>query len=605
MPNNFKKGVIPCLIFFLIQSAGITKLYGSDNEKKLLNDARLFYMNGHYDLAKEKYLQLCEINPKSPDYHFETGLSYYHSEIEREKAIEWFEKALNLDNNLSIPETYYYCGLASFYNEDIVKAKSYFTKFLKFIDPEKGIELNQTVNRLIEMCDNYELLQPLSDKKIQCTNKQTGINSPYSEYAPVLMKNKTTLIYTARKRGSTGGKKSADAVYYEDVYIALKKDSVWSQSLKIDSLQKYTSVPLNNKRHNAAIAFNQSETKLYLYQDADIYESVLENGKWTKPVRMNGHINTSEQEPSVFISPDEKYLLFVSSRSAGKGGRDIYISEKNEKNEWGEAKNMGDVINTAFDDDAPFLSPDGSELFFASKGHNSMGGFDIFKSVKDENGNWSKPVNLGSPVNSVADDIYYIQSEDREIKILSSNRKGTTGGMDLFFIEVQKETEVLVQNKEENTVSENQNSDETETKNENVNGINSKNFIFHPSAVHNTFQQTFGYNQTQLNAEETSFLGFMNHISQTINQKGSVEIIIESSASRVPTTTFTSNKSLAEKRGEQTRNIMEKLLIGAGFTNDKFTFSVTAKVQGPAYKSDYETNAVTYLNFQYVNLSVR
>jgi tetratricopeptide (TPR) repeat protein len=605
MPNNFKKGFIPYLILFLIPFSGFASGKNPGNEKKLLDDARSYYMNGHYDLAKEKYLQLCEINPTSPDYHFETGLSYYHSEIDREKAIEWFEKALNLDSKISIPETYYYCGLASLYNEDIVKAKSYFTKFLKFIDPEKGNELTRTVNRLIEMCDNYESNQTLCDKNIICVNKQAGVNSIYSEYAPVLMKNKSTLIYTARKRGNTGGKKSADAVYYEDVYIALKNDSVWSHSLKIDSLLKYTSVPLNNKRHNAAVAFNQSETKLYLYQDADIYESVLENGKWTKPVRMNDNLNTREQEPSVFISPDEKYLLFVSTRSGGFGGRDIYLSEKNEKNEWGEAKNLGDIINTPYDDDAPFLTSDGKELYFASKGHNSMGGFDIFKSVKDENGYWSKPVNAGCPINSTADDIYYIQSDDNEIRILSSNRKGTTGGMDLFFIEKKKETEILVQIKEENTVFENQNSTDTDTKNEDTKNSDSKYFVFHPNAVNTTFQQNFGYNQTQVNKEETAFLGFMNYISQTINQKGNVEIIIESSASSVPTTTFTNNKSLAKKRGEQTRNMIEKLLIGAGFTIDQFTVSIASKVQGPAYNYDFDSNAESYQKYQYVILSVR
>lgn len=598
--------VLKILFSTLIIGLNFIGFSNTPDEKNLLKDARSYYMNGHFDLAKKNYEQLITLQPENRDYQFETGLAYYHSEINREKSLIYFEKAIGIDSKEPLPEAYYYCGLASLYSENLIKAKSYFSKFIPFIDPKEGKELLKDVHRLIEMCDNAEINFKTKNEKLQAFNHDDDLNSIYSEYAPILMKDETTLLFTARKRGSTGGKKSADAIYYEDIYIALKRDNKWLNSIKIDSLEKYTKAPINTGRHNAAISFNADETKLYLYKDADLYESNLVENKWSEPKKMNDNLNSREHEPSVFVSPDENYILFVSTRDGGNGGRDIYISEKNQNGEWGIAKNLSYTINTPFDDDAPFLTSDGKELYFSSKGHNSMGGFDIFKSVKDEKGNWGTPINMGIPFNSTADDIYFIKSSDHKNIFLSSNRLGTMGGMDLYEIrEVEKDSTLL---SSENTKIETDSSliNSTILENNQIqNSTEKNNFIFHSTALNLNYQQTYGYNQTELKVENEQFLGYLNQIVTHINQKGIVEIIIETSASRVPTTTFGSNLSLAKKRADEAKNKIEKALIGAGFTNEKYKFNLQSNVQGPAYKNDFDINAQNYEPYQYIKLSIR
>lgn len=598
--------VLHTVFFFLSVCSTLNSIADVPDEKSILKDARSYYMSGHYDLAKKKYLELISIQPENPDYQFETGLTIFYSEIGREKSLPYFEKALGLDKKNSIPETYYYCGLASLYSENTIQAKSYFSKFIPFLDPEKGKELLTATKRLMEMCDNFDLHSKAKDEKIMAFNPGTDLNSEYSEYAPILKKDGSTLLFTARKRGSTGGKKSADAIYYEDIYIALKRDGKWLNSIKIDSLKQYSDSPINTGRHNAAVSFNSAETKLYLYKDADLFESELINGKWSEPEKMNSNLNTKEHEPSVFVSPDEKYLLFVSTRDGGFGGRDIYISNKGSDGEWGPAINLGDKINTPYDDDAPFLTADGNELYFSSKGHNSMGGFDIFVSSKSDSGKWTDPKNLGIPVNSTADDIYFIQSDDKKNILLSSNRMGTMGGMDIFEIKkIKKDSALLAVNTfvsgEDSTSGIKTNA----TGNPDKNSAEINNFIFHPTKVNENYQQRFAYNRTELDAENADYLGFLNQISMTINQKGFVEIIIESSASRVPTTTFVTNNSLANKRGEDAKGKIEKSLMGVGFTNDKFKITIEPKVQGPAYKNDFESNREEYEKYQYLKLSFR
>src|SRR5690606_38322888 len=134
--------------------------------------------------------------------------------------------------------------------------------------------------------------------------------------------------------------------------------------------------------------------------------------------------------PSISLSNDNKTLFFVAIRKDGFGGKDIYSATLNEQGEWDKVKNLGENINTLYDEDAPFLSNDGKTLYFSSRGHDGIGGFDIFKSELI-NGNWSTPINLGIPYNSPADDIFYIQTTENE-GYFASSRKNGWGDMDIY-----------------------------------------------------------------------------------------------------------------------------------------------------------------------------
>ncbi len=581
----------------------VSLLVSSINEPKgdfdLLKDARDSYMKGNYSEAKAGYEELIKRNPNSLDYNFELGLSYFQSEVEREKALEYFEKALTLDVKTTIPEIIYYCGLARQYTGNMEMAKSYFEKFKVHIDPKIGVEILNEVNHLIVMCE-YAQANTLINDKIEITNLGQSVNSEFGEYAPVMKKDGSMILFTARNRGTTGGKKSADTKFYEDIYVAYLEKGIWIHDKKNDSIFKLTS-ELNNEWHNAAITYNSDETKLFTYRKGDIYQSEFENGKWGIPVKMEDGLNTREQEPSVFISPDQSYLLIVSTKEGGKGGRDIYSSKKLPDGSWSTTYNLGDAINTPFDDDAPFITNDGKTLYFASKGHSSIGGYDIFKSEMNiETGEWSKPVNIGLPFNSTADDIYYVESMDSKTAFLSSNRAGGFGGMDIYQVLPKREdTTVLITQNQSDLLK-------TDTINESVNSnAQSQNLVFHPTLIKNNYEQYFGYNLVAADTQNEDYLGFLNQIVLTINQKGIVEIFIEASASYVPTTTFGTNKELANNRANKVKSEIESRLKAAGFSNEKYKITITAKVQGPAYKDDYEKNADAYGKFQYIKLSIR
>ena len=137
--------------------------------------------------------------------------------------------------------------------------------------------------------------------------------------------------------------------------------------------------------------------------DGAIYSSGFVNGKWTPIKKLNKNINTKFYESHAAVSYDGKKLYFTSNREGGQGNLDIYVSEKDGTGDWGPAKNLGNVINTPFNEDTPFITQNDSVLYFCSEGHNSMGGFDMYKSRKTE-ASWNIPSNLGYPVNSADDD---------------------------------------------------------------------------------------------------------------------------------------------------------------------------------------------------------
>ena len=163
--------------------------------------------------------------------------------------------------------------------------------------------------------------------------------------------------------------------------------------------------------------------------------SRLEDGLWTVPVRDEGRINSAKGfEPFVFITDDHRTMFVVSEIGTGFGGRDIYITKKNADGSWRQHESLGRTINTKFDEDAPFLTPDGNTLYFASNGHNSMGDYDIFKSVLQEDGSWGVPENLGPPINTPGHDRYFVTTDDGAIGYYASDRDGGYGETDIYRI---------------------------------------------------------------------------------------------------------------------------------------------------------------------------
>ena len=167
----------------------------------------------------------------------------------------------------------------------------------------------------------------------------------------------------------------------------------------------------------------------------DIYYSDFQGSQFQElKYFASDEVNTKSWEPHITVSPDGKHKFFSSDREGGLGGRDIYRVDLMENGEWSKPVNMGAPINTPYDEDAPFVSINNTTMYFAHNGPRSMGGFDIFKTEMDEMGTWSEPENLGYPLNSTFDDIYYTTTVDGFTGYLTSFRPGGYGEKDIYEI---------------------------------------------------------------------------------------------------------------------------------------------------------------------------
>ncbi len=401
-------------------------------EKKVLKKARKALTQGSYEKAKGFYSSLLELDKTNSMYYFEAGLTYYNSYYQREKALPLFDNALAYSTKDTISEIFLYLGKTNQYLDNFSKAIDYYNKFKEYTkDNKEGTFVLLEVDHLIEMCNNgVQLQENKANESVTTENLGGRINSRYAEYGQVVNSKSDMLLFTTRDRENVGRKLYNDNKKYEDIYISTKENGKWVTKMNVDSANHIFSGKINTKKHDAVIGFSDMDEKLYVYQKNGILVSTKKNGKYQTPVPLKT-INSTGREPSAFLTKDGKTMFFSSSRAGGKGGLDLYYSFHQADGTWSEPVNMVN-LNTSLNEDAPYLSSDGNELYFASQGHNSVGGYDIFKSVKDENGMWMKPENIGLNYNSGGDDIYYIHDTIDEVGYFSSSRANGYGDVDIY-----------------------------------------------------------------------------------------------------------------------------------------------------------------------------
>jgi outer membrane protein OmpA-like peptidoglycan-associated protein len=215
---------------------------------------------------------------------------------------------------------------------------------------------------------------------------------------------------------------------------------------------------VNTDGHDSNCGLSADGQKFLIYKDVnrgDVFISELEGTEWSKPDRLNKNINTDYHESSSCFSPDGNTIYFVSDKpEGGLGGRDIYKATKDLKGRWSESINLGNVINTSLDEEGVFLHPDGKTLYFSSKGHSSMGGYDVFKSVLDEQTQtWSEPQNIGYPVNTTDDDVFFTVSASGKHAYYSSIRPGGYGEKDVYRITFLGEEKRMLTATEDNLIA--------------------------------------------------------------------------------------------------------------------------------------------------------
>lgn len=411
--------------------------FAGQGNAKLQRKARKYTLNGKYEEARETYKQLVEKFPERGDYHYELGLNYfYYTEDQKTLSIPHFQKALQYSGKDTLGEIYYLLAeahqLAGNFEEAIIN----YTHFKRYIKSDRdGEALLKEVNNKIAQCNQGNSFAVSADKFVRIFNLGSNVNSVYPDYAPVISDDGKILMFTSRRSKNVGGRKDyRDEKFYEDMYLARKTDKGFTPAEQFSLEDKYVGLVLNTPRHDAVIGLSHDEKKLFTYKEDKIWVSELNaEGNWNGPVVLNEAVNPKKgYQPHACLTPDGNTLYFSSERKEGKGKLDLYRARKQSDGSWGEVENLGDVINTPENEDSPYITPDGAYLYFSSKGHNSIGGYDIFRAKINADGSFEKPENLGMPINSGADDIFYLPNKKGTIAYFSSSRKDGLGDMDIY-----------------------------------------------------------------------------------------------------------------------------------------------------------------------------
>lgn len=403
--NNFRvKYKILILMFQLITLIilPVDALSQSAKEMKdIFKQAETHYLYEEYDLANQLYILL--ESPDNMNIKYKIGTCYLNIPDEKEKAIPYLEEAVknasydaktkSLKEKRAPLDAWFYLAKAYMINNELDKSLATLKNFRNLaLEAEKkgGMENLGFVDQQMQACENairfMENPVSISKRMLGEEFSQGSMNEN-----PAVSFDGNTLVYTER-RGLVNA-----------IYFSKKIKGRWQPPVEITS-------ELNAGEDCSTCSLNNDGTDLFLYKndnyDGNIYSSKYVNDRWTPIVKLNKNINTKYYESHASVSADGKKLYFTSNREGGKGGLDIYVSEIDASGDWGIPVNLGTVINTDYNEDNPFITANDSLLYFCSEGHNSMGGFDNYRSRMTSTG-WGTPENLGYPVNSTDDDKFF------------------------------------------------------------------------------------------------------------------------------------------------------------------------------------------------------
>jgi outer membrane protein OmpA-like peptidoglycan-associated protein len=390
------------------------------------------YTYGSKRDALDVFLKAIKTNDKNVRAHFMAGKCYLETN-QIKFALDFLQKAYKMNPKID-EDVLFLLGKSYQGNYKFDDALENYSKFKKKLIADKehketNVDVLKMVDRKISECTIAKEIVK-DTVKLYFNHTHDYINSTSSDYAPVISNDEKTLYFTSRRQGSTGGKKDNDNNYFEDIYVSHKVDGKWSNPENMGA-------PINSEYHEGCIGISKDGKELYIYKEinaGDIYVSKLKEGnKWSKPEPLSPMVNTDFYEPSVALADSGKTLYFSSNKPGGQGGLDLYMSKKDDKGNWQEAVNLGPEVNTASDEDGPFYDQNTKYLYFSSAGHKGMGGYDVFRAKQDSiTHKWSKPYNLGYPINSPDDDIYYTLTADGKRAFYSSFNADGTGDKDIF-----------------------------------------------------------------------------------------------------------------------------------------------------------------------------
>lgn len=387
-------------------------------------EANNFFALGDYRSALDAYLNIYKTKPENTDVNFKIGYCYLVTYIDKSKSIPYLEFAARQTD--APKDIHYHLGRAYLINnrfDDAIKAFGK-AKTAGKHDPIMGPE----PEKQIEICNNaIRFVNNPVDVKFE--NLGININTAYAEYNPFVTADQTFLVYSSKRKVNAEEDDSGGQLT-SDLYTSIPRADQWQKAKKMDNA-------INSDYMEESVGLSADGQKLFIYADnisssGDLLSSTLTGKRWSAPTSIGEYVNSKQLEKGATMTPDGDILYFSSDRKGGYGGFDIYKSQKLPTGDWGIPTNLGPVINTKYDEDAPLIFPDASTLYFSSTGHENMGGFDIFKTVQDSAKNWSKPANMGYPINTTDDNLFFSLATNCQYAFVSAFRPEGFGDLDIY-----------------------------------------------------------------------------------------------------------------------------------------------------------------------------
>ena len=416
--------ILRAQIFILIFLTGLVNLCYAQEDKL---SAKEYYDMGFYKDALNEYLKEFKKNPGDYNIHRRIGACYLQLNDDRSKAIDYLEFAWKNDRKHCTGEFLLDIANAYRYGYRFEEAIEKFKEFRVATNPKNY----EYIDREIEMCENAkELIKSPID--ISFINLGKEVNSTEADYYPFVNKDESYLVFTSRRKGSTGNMLGYQGYYTSDIYYSKVVDGKWVKA-------KGISPTINTIEDEQCVGLSSNGMELLIYEEngetiGDIFICENTTGKgFSKTKAIYGMVNSDDMETEAFVNNEATTIYFTSNRPGGYGGYDLYMSHVLPDGNWAQPTNLGPSVNSKYDEGFPRITEDEKTLYFCSKGHKSMGGYDIFVSKWDEEKQtWNEPKNIGFPLNTPEDNMCYSLCANERDAYISSWRKEGMGDIDIW-----------------------------------------------------------------------------------------------------------------------------------------------------------------------------
>jgi len=419
-------------IIVLLNISSYSQAPSKKQINRQLKDAAFYFDGEDYLNALKEYRKVLELDKKNETANLNAMICKMKLGMPADSVLEYIEKV----QNSKLPDALYYLGKVNHQLKFFDIAVDYLNKY-KLIDEKNRSVNNDETNHMIEVCNNAKKEMQHPHRSI-IKNMGEEINSVYPDYVPVISTDETVMYFTSRREGSSHNVKDVYGNYHEDVYVSYNKNGTWTKAENVGP-------PINSDTHDACVALSPDGQRMIVYRTApdlitgDLYVTRMgSDGSWGPLQKYGNEINSQFIETSACFSNDTSEIYFSSNRPGGYGGKDIYRVKKLPNGKWAMPFNLGKEINTPYDDDDPYLHPDGVTFYFSSKGHSTMGEYDVFKSVLNlETNKFSDAESLGNPINSVNNDRFFVLSGDGKHGYYSSVKDDSKGSSDIYIIDTR------------------------------------------------------------------------------------------------------------------------------------------------------------------------